>query len=239
MKFSIIMASIFVVFFSTIMINSAYSQPISVNEINFLQTGQFNADTNQFQISNDMNIREFSNGNIVRISGQTIEGFPYITYSKMMNDKIDTQGIIFINGKFMELDFSDIPIQEEIDVKKTDDLSILVQYTQRVYDKQFIKIDMKVFDKNQNKLNDYYQNYAYVPNADVSVSITNEENQEVYSSEGITNERGFYNTQFLVPDRSKIETLIVTINAEDKNSKSSKLLQIFTLGAQPKGDSSS
>ncbi len=119
-------------------LNSAFAQVDPLSDIVFLQTGELNTDENQFQISNDIVIREFFNGKIVRISGHTIEGFPYITYSKIVDDEIDTFGKIFINKKYTNLIFEDQLIQtknnlinEDIQEKK-DDISILVQYTQYV-----------------------------------------------------------------------------------------------------------
>jgi len=61
----------------------------------------------QFQISNEIVIRELNNGNIVRVSGQTTDIFPYITYSKIIDGKINTHGMIFINGQFVDLLFQD------------------------------------------------------------------------------------------------------------------------------------
>ena len=69
--------------------NYASGQVDPLTEINFLQSGLIYSDENQFNISNDITIREFFNGNIIRISGQVIEGFPYITYSKILDDKIN------------------------------------------------------------------------------------------------------------------------------------------------------
>ena len=66
----------------------------------------------------------------------------------------------------------------------------------------------------------------------------NEDNQEFYSSSGITNNKGFFETEFFIPDNSKRETLLVTINAENEDSKSSKILQIFSLGSVPDNSSS-
>ncbi len=86
-------------------LNSASAQVDPLSGIVFLQTGELNTDENQFQISNDITIREFFDGKIVRVSGHTIEGFPYITYSKILNEKIETDGIIFINGEFIDLLF--------------------------------------------------------------------------------------------------------------------------------------
>ncbi len=214
-------------------VNLTSAQIDSLIDIEFLQTGELNTSKNQFHISNEIFIREFFNGNIIRVSGQTIEGFPYITYSKILNDKIDTHGMIFINGQFVDLTFLEKGNEEESIVEKKDDLAILVQYTQRVYSEKFIQIDIKIFNKEQNKLNDFYQNDGRLSNINIEVIIVDEDSQNVYSSNGITNNNGLYEMEYLIPENSKRETLTVTINAENENSKSSKILQIFSLGRVP------
>ena len=220
-------------------VNLASAQVDLPTDIEFLQSGEINTIENQFHISSEITIREFLNGNIVRVSGQTIEGFPYIIYSKILDDKIDTRGMIFINGQFVKLSFEEKPKQEETDFEKNDDLGVLVQYTQRVYSKQFVQIDIKIYDEQQNKLNDFNQNYGYISNTNIEVLVMNEDNQEFYSSSGITNNKGFFETEFLIPENSKRETLLVIINAENEDSKSSKILQIFSLGRIPANSTSS
>ena len=224
---------VFILIIGTVATNYASGQVDPLTEINFLQSGLIYSDENQFNISNDIAIREFFNGNIIRISGQTIEGFPYITYSKVSDKNIDTHGIIFINNQFVKLSFEEKPIVVVETQDKKDDLASAVQYTQRVYSKQFIIIDVKVFDKEQNSYGNYNQNYGYVPNTNVTIVITDEDNNEVFSSNGITNDKGLFGTNYLIPDNSKRETLTVTINAENENSSSSKILQVFALGNIP------
>ena len=234
---SVIIIAIVVVLLVPLLIGTALAQIDPLVDIEFLQSGEINTKEYQFHISSEMSIREFFNGNIVRVSGQTIEGFPYIIYSKISDDKIDTHGIIFISGKFVKLSFEEEPKQEETVFEKKDDLGILVQYTQRVYSKQFAQIDIKIYDKEQNKLNDFNLNYGYVSNTNIEVLVIDEDNQEFYSSSGITNNKGFFETEFLIPENSIRETLTVTINAENENSKSSKILQLFSLGRIPHGNS--
>jgi len=213
--------------FGSLFINSANAQIDPLTDISFFQTGELATSKNQFQISNELTIREFFNGNIIRVSGQTIEGFPYLTYSKISGNKIDTHDTIFIQGKFVNLLFIEKFIESENE--KNNDLVVLIQYSQRIYSKQFVQIDVKIFDKEQNKFNDFNQNYGYIPNTNVDVVIINEENQIIFSSNGTTNDRGFFETQYLIPESSKRETLSVTINAENENSASSKILQVFNV----------
>lgn len=220
-------------------VNSAFAEVDSLIDIEFLQTGVLNTFENQFHISNEITIREFFNGNIIRVSGQVIEGFPYITYSKILEDEIVTHGMIFIAGKFVDLNFEEKIIQEEVISEKKDDLAIVIQYTQRVHTKNLILIDVKIFDEHQNTLNNFYQNDGTVANTDIEVLIIDEDDQVFYSSNGTTNEKGLYEIEYLIPDNSKRETLTVTINAENKNSRSTKILQIFSLGNEPSDGSSS
>ncbi len=216
----------------------AFGEIDLLSNITFLDTGIIHSDDNQFQISNDMNTREFSNGKIIRVSGQTIEGFPYITYSKILEDKVNTHGIIFIGGKFVKLSFIEESTQDTI-VEKEDDLQILVQYTQRVYSKQYASIEIKTYDPQQNKLKDFNLNYGFLKNIDIKVTVLDENDKEFHSSAGITNDKGFFETEFYIPERYPQRTLTVTVSAEDDNSKSSKILQMYTIGTIPDNDSSS
>lgn len=214
-------------------INLATAQVDPISEIEFLQTGKFHTHENEFYISNEISIREFFNGDIIRVSGQTIEGFPYITYSKILGDNIETHGVIFVNGKFVELFFGKEIIVSDDNTEKSNDLSISVQYTQRVYSKQVVEIDVKIFDAQQNKLNGFYQNYGFIANTNIMITISDQEGQIIFSSEGITNDKGLFKAEYIMPDNSKRETLTITINAENEESKSSKILQLFSFGNRP------
>ena len=213
-------------------VNLASAQVDPLIDIVFLQTGELNTVKNQFHISNEISIREFFNGNIFRISGQTIEGFPYITYSKILDDKINTRGMIFINGQFVDLTFVEKDSEKESVVEKQDNLSIIVKYSQRVYSKESVSISIKIFDPIKNKLNDFYQNYGMISNTQIQVTVM-DNNIEIFSGEGTTNENGLFEIGFINPV-DKVNTYTVTINAENENSMSTKILQIFNLGTSPK-----
>jgi len=228
---------IIIVIFSTLIlgvltVNLALAQVDPLIDIVFLQTGELNTVKNQFHISNEISIREFFNGNIFRISGQTIEGFPYITYSKILDDKINTRGMIFINGQFVDLTFVEKDSEKESVVEKQDNLSIIVKYSQRVYSKESVSISIKIFDPIKNKLNDFYQNYGMISNTQIQVTVM-DNNIEIFSGEGTTNENGLFEIGFINPV-DKVNTYTVTINAENENSMSTKILQIFNLGTSPK-----
>jgi len=233
MRFYITLLVLVFFILSITLVDFAMAQTDPVDDIIFLQTGILDTTENKFQISNDISIRSFFNGNIIRVSGITIEGFPYITYSKISDENMDTHGMIFINNKFVKLSFIEKSNETEEIIDKEDDLALAVQYTQRAHSKQFIFIDVKVFEKDQNNYSDYNQNYGYINNANINIIIIDEENNKVFSSNGITNDKGLFETKYMIPDNSKRETLTITINAENENSSSSKILQAFALGNIP------
>ena len=238
MKFYIILIISIISGFGIFTTNAVYAEVDTLSNIEFMQTGLLYTSENEFQISDNITIREFFNGNIIRVSGQTIEGFSYVTYSKILeNDEVNTRGMIFINGQFVNLQFEKKIIQKEISFEKNKDILILTQYTQRVYSKDLAVIEIKIFDKQQNNSNKFYQNFGYISDVSTMITVIDEEGKEVFSSNGITNERGFFGVEFLILDNSKRETLTVTINAENEFSKSTKVLQIFSLGAEPQNDS--
>jgi len=146
--------------------------------------------------------------------------------------------MIFINSEFVKLSFEE-KVEQIINIEKAEDISILVQYTQRVYSEKFIQIDIKIYDKDQNKLNDFNQNYGFISNTDIKIVILDEEGGEFYSVNGTNNDRGLFSAEFLIPENSQRQTLAVAINAENENSISSKILQVFSLGRIPDDGSSS
>lgn len=223
-------------FFGLSLFNTVAAQMDPINDIVFIQTGKLFTDKKEFSISNEINIREFFDGKIIKITGYTVEGYPYITYSKISDSQITTHGKIFTDNKFLSLIF-DQQISQIEKREKLDNMLILTQYTERLYSGQTAKIDIKVFEINKNKLNDFNQNYGYVPDTDIKITVLDKNGQIFSSSDGITNDRGFYHAEFFIPRNSQSGTFTVIINAENDNSKSAKTVQIFNLGEVPDHDS--
>lgn len=101
MNFNTSLAMVIILLCGVLVTSSAHAQIDPYTDIKFLQMGTFSTSEKQFHVSNDIIIREFHNGSIIRISGQTTDGFPYFTYSKIINNEISTHGRIFINGQFI------------------------------------------------------------------------------------------------------------------------------------------
>jgi len=237
MKFFTILGIFTLFSLGCISISSASAQIDPLSDIGFFQTGKLNVAEYQFLISDNFEIRELSNGNIVRISGLTLEGFPYITYSIIGEEKINTHGIIFIQGEFKKLNFDEKTPSETIVVEKDENISVLVKYTQRAYSEKTVYVDVKVYEKDQNKLNDFDLNYGFISDVEINIKFTDEDGKIVFSSNGTTNQNGLFESQYLIPENSKRETLILTIDAENESSSTSKIFQVFSLGQIPDHDS--
>jgi len=224
---------IFLLFIIGIGVNSAHAQIDPISDLVFFQSGELDTDKNQFLISDDFKIREFFNGNIIRVSGQTVEGFPYIIYSKISNNEINTFGKIFINGEFVNLVFNEIFSLKEPTIKnKIDDLSILVKYSQRVYSNEYVIMQIKTFDPLINTKNDFTQNYGMIPNTEIQIEVKNDEGVIIFSEVGVSDDEGYYETQFRIPV-DRISTYIMTIVSSDESSETSKILQIIHAGPHP------
>ena len=68
-----------------------------------------------------------------------------------MTTKTATKNISFFKEK---LDLLDASIKNI--VEKKEDILLLVKYSQRVYSEKIVFVDVKIYDKEQNKLNDFY-----------------------------------------------------------------------------------
>lgn len=241
MNLNQIIVSLLLVSLGIIIFQTAAAQLDPINDIEFIQTGKLFTDKNEFTISNDINVREFFDGRLIKITGYTVEGYPYITYSKITNEQIMTHGKIFTKDKTLSLVFDQQKISqiEKTEIKeKLDNISIVTQHTERVYSGQTAKINMKIFDSSQNRLNIYSQNYGYISNANINMTVLDKTGKVFFSSDGITDERGFFGTDFFIPKNMQSNTFTVIINAENDNSKSSKTIQIFNLGQVPDHDNS-
>lgn len=213
-------------------LNTAYAQVDPLSDIKFLQTGEISTDKHQFQISNEISIREFFDGKIIRISGHTVEGFPYITYSKILDNKIDTHGTIFINSEFVGLLFNEELIQKESNAEKKEDIVIVIQYTSHTYAKKYAYISTKIFDEGQNEINNFNQKTGLVPDVNIEIQVLDGRSQEFFSTNGTTNTSGLFETRFWIPDNYPRDTLFVTIDADNENSESSKIFQMYTIGKE-------
>ncbi len=70
-----------------------------------------------------------------------------------------------------------------------------------------------MYDEIKNQRSDYYQNWGYLQDAIINVSIKNQEGIIVKSFNGTTNKNGYYSDSFRIPDNFRATSYIVVINA--------------------------
>ncbi|KKL07594.1 hypothetical protein LCGC14_2584450, partial [marine sediment metagenome] len=190
-------------FFSLILLipQTALSQQIEPESSPLLESGIISTKNKDYMISNDFDIRQFFFGKILRMSGTTSDGNFYYVYHRIIDDEISLRGKIFLDGKFVPLEFNKISKQvteESSTSTEQPEMKILVQQSERIYWEKNYGITIRVFDAELNKFDDFNQNWGYLSDIDVLVEITNPENEPLTSFKGKTDSNGTFEAGFLV-----------------------------------------
>jgi len=211
----------------------AFSQQIEPESSPILESGIISTKNNDYIISNDFDIRQFFYGKILRISGTTIDGNFFYVYHRIIDDEISSRGKIFLDGKFVPLEFNKKPEQvtkessmplEQLEMK------ILVQQTERVYWTENFDITIRVFDAKLNTLNDFNQNWGYLADVDVMVEIFNPENELLTSFDGKTGQTGNFEAGFFIFNKTLKGAYTVKISVGPENNQTTETLSMFVLG---------
>jgi len=211
----------------------AFSQQIEPESSPILESGIISTKNKDYIISNDFDIRQFFFGKILRISGTTIDGNFYYVYHRIIDDEISLRGKIFLDGKFVPLEFNKEPEQvtkESSMPLEQPEMKILVQQTERVYWKENFDITIRVFDAKLNTLNDFNQNWGYLADVDVIVEIFNPENELLTSFEGKTDQTGNFEAGFFIFKKTLKEVYTVKISVGPENNQTTETLSMVVLG---------
>jgi len=211
----------------------AFSQQIEPESSPILESGIISTKNKDYIISNDFDIRQFFYGKILRISGTTIDGNFYYVYHRIIDDEISSRGKIFLDGKFVPLEFNKKPEQvtkESSMPLEQPEMKILVQQTERVYWKENFDITIRVFDAKLNTLNDFNQNWGYLADVDVIVEIFNPENELLTSFEGKTDQTGNFEAGFFIFNKTLKEVYTVKISVGPENNQTTETLSMVVLG---------
>ena len=211
----------------------AFSQQIEPESSPILESGIISTKNNDYIISNDFDIREFFYGKILRISGTTIDGDFYYVYHKIIDDEIFLKGKIFLDGKFVPLEFNKEPEQvtkESSMSLEQPEMKILVKQTERVYWTENFDITIRVFDAKLNTLNDFNQNWGYLADVDVMVEIFNPENELLTSFEGKTDQTGNFEAGFFIFNKTLKGAYTVKISVGPENNQTTETLSMFVMG---------
>lgn len=223
-------------FFSLILLvpPTVFSQEIDlVSSSKVLKSGTISTESKDYTISNDLNIRQFFYGKILRMSGTTIDGNFYYVYHRIIDDEISLRGKIFLDGKFVPLEFNKISEQvteESSTSAEQPEMKILVQQSERIYWEKNYGITIRVFDVELNKFDDFNQNWGYLSDIDVLVEITNPENEPLTSFKGKTDSNGTFEASFLVFHKTMKGEYAVKISVGSENNQATKTLSMFILG---------
>jgi len=222
-------------FFSLILLipQTALSQQIEPESSPVLESGIISTKNKDYMISNDFDIRQFFFGKILRMSGTTIDGNFYYVYHRIIDDEISLRGKIFLDGKFVPLEFNKISEQvaeESSTSAEQPEMKILVQQSERIYWEKNYGITIRVFDAELNKFDDFNQNWGYLSDIDVLVEITNPENEPLTSFKGKTDSNGTFEAGFLVFYKTMKGEYAVKISVGSENNQATKTLSMFILG---------
>jgi len=222
-------------FFSLILLipQTALSQQIEPESSPLLESGIISTKNKDYMISNDFDIRQFFFGKILRMSGTTSDGNFYYVYHRIIDDEISLRGKIFLDGKFVPLEFNKISKQvteESSTSAEQPEMKILVQQSERIYWEKNYGITIRVFDAELNKFDDFNQNWGYLSDIDVLVEITNPENEPLTSFKGKTDSNGTFEAGFLVFYKTMKGEYTVKISVGSENNQATKTLSMFILG---------
>ncbi len=222
-------------FFSLILLipQTALSQQIEPESSPVLESGIISTKNKDYMISNDFDIRQFFFGKILRMSGTTIDGNFYYVYHRIIDDEISLRGKIFLDGKFVPLEFNKISgqVAEESSTSAEQlEMKILVQQSERIYWEKSYGITIRVFDAELNKFDNFNQNWGYLSDVDVLVEITNPENEPLTSFKGKTDSSGTFEAGFLVFHKTMKGEYAVKISVGSENNQATKTLSMFILG---------
>jgi len=217
-------------------------------ESTILQTGIISTKNNDYQISNDFEMR-FIGESILRISGTTISGNPYYVYHKLTDDGIIIKGKILIEGKFIPLLYkSDITTKDESDfgteVKPTSDQKstikplLVVSHDRTVYWGYTYDITTRVFDAVQNPRGNIEQNSGFLPDVNISVEIVDRNGITIKSFEGKTDLNGYYRNSFLIIDNTPIGKYTVNVTADNEGLVETQILDMYVFGPLSDGKTS-
>jgi len=114
-------------------------------------------------------------------------------------------------------------ITEEPKKEEKTNMLILGNVSTEVRITDVFRFSLRVFDESLNPLNNFHQRYGVLPGVNMTVKITNEQGEELWSFEGQTSATGFFEDTRLVPTDNRIlGRYIGEITANDGESTVTK-----------------
>ena len=189
--------------FLIIFTNSFLQNTLAFEEnLVILQTGIILTAEDEYAISNNFQTRIVQDGNIIRISGVTTTGEIFYAYQKTTENGVILKGKILDGDRFIPIIKPIQAFDESLADKtqKSQPIKMVILQPHSTYWRQAYSINVKVFDADKNPSNDYWFKASLVPNVPILIEINHENGRHLTTIEGITNDNGYFNGQYLVKD---------------------------------------
>lgn len=186
-------------FFPILIISIGYVNGLE-EQSTILQTGILSTATKDYQISNDLQIRTVLDGKLMRISGTTIDGYPYYVIHRLIDDEIQVWGKIFLDNKLVPIIYRSQPISEPEQQPEGPELLLIVYQPHSTCWSHEYKITTRVYDADLNPNANFDQKSGYLEGVKVNVTLTHENGQVLTTFGGITDDHGYYTGKFYVTE---------------------------------------
>ena len=184
-----------------------------------LTTGFVTTESNSYSISDNIEIRHVYPGKMMRIAGTTDNGYPFYVIQK---DSTVFGTVFTINGHESVVPYAPGPEVLQSDslesepVQQDQELKAVVLLPHHTYWRQFLNVNVKVFDADSNRLNDYWFKSNLVANVPVLIEISHESGTHLGTIEGITDDNGFFRgSQYITENLVLPGAYGVTVTIDD------------------------
>lgn len=158
--------------------------------------------SNDYEISSDFEIRILRDGDLVRVSGTTVDGNPYYVYQQMINDVPTINGKIFIDNNPVEVFHRNIipaqvmdEVEEVIDEMKQEveqkNLKVLVDTPINTQHGQNFRFTVTVYDADVNPNPKFFSKTdGLLKEIPISATLTDKNGDVLTTFEGVTDNLG-------------------------------------------------
>jgi len=202
---------------SPLIIQEIYSQ----EELLVLNNGLISTPSNDYQISGNFEIRIFHDGELIRIKGVTVSGYPYYVYQKMIDGNPVLKGKIFIDGNPFSVITKYISSikqeqeEEQPQVEYDKKIDVKVQQSTYGYYYDSYKINVKIFDSELNSKPVFYDFEGVIEDSTVNVSLKHDSGVIVANVTGNSDIGGLFEGKYRWGYNDPTGHYTVTLNVND------------------------
>ena len=201
-----------------------------------LTTGNVTTATDSYSISDNIEIRHIYPGEMMRISGTLDNGYPFYAIQKdsTVSGTLFTENgpQLVVSGPVHAL----VPgpgtsVENLVDSIQDQEVKAVVLIPHHTYWRQFLNVNVKVFDAAANPLNDYWFKSNLVANIPVLIEISHESGTHLGTIEGITDDNGYFQaSQYITENLVRDGKYIVHLEIGDESNIQVQELNTFVRG---------